>query len=346
MDFIVLTVLAIVAIALIIMLLVRRRRGDSTLRHFAVPDNLLESYRDVAVTNEQLIARLEEAIAGIRQVDTQIYELASLALQELEQGDTTKAVEFYQQRAKDSDDKQHQADSYLNIAALAYQNDTELALSSFQKAVELDPSSHFGWNQLGILYLKLDQLDEATVALQKVVGIQGSESAFESLACIYEMQERLDDAIVFYKKALAMSEESGDKIRMATQYGNLGNVCEIKGETDKAIDYLKKSLQIESQLDRKEGMAADYGNLGICYQAKGDFDQAEQHYAKSLALNEQLRRKSEIVLQLGNLGIVFESQGKFDEATAHWNRARVLYLELGDKESADNMQDWIDQAKP
>ena len=62
MDVIVLTVLAIVAIALIIMLLVRRRRGDSTLRHFAVPDNLRESYRDVDETHEELMARLDWAI--------------------------------------------------------------------------------------------------------------------------------------------------------------------------------------------------------------------------------------------------------------------------------------------
>lgn len=70
--------------------------------------------------------------------------------------------------------------------------------------------------------------------------------------------------------------------------GNLGLVYQTRGKLDRAVEFFDKALAINTELGSKEGMANQYGNLGIVYETRGNLDQAIESWEKSLTLFRQV----------------------------------------------------------
>ena len=66
------------------------------------------------------------------------------------------------------------------------------------------------------------------------------ERCFDSLGEYVKAEE-------YYKKALAISTEIGDRAAEGTSYGNLGNVFDSLGEYVKAKEYYEKALAISTE---------------------------------------------------------------------------------------------------
>lgn len=139
--------------------------------------------------------------------------------------------------------------------ALAFLHDTPSALAAYRRASELDPDDADGWNQLGALYLRTGDLD---------------------------------DAITAWERVLALGNRSADQGTIAAATGNLGIVYFTRGDLDRAEEMYRKSLAIEEALGRKEGMANQYGNLGLLDEARGNIPAACAQWVKSRDLFRQL----------------------------------------------------------
>jgi tetratricopeptide (TPR) repeat protein len=183
------------------------------------------------------------------------------------------------------------AEAARHLGALAFLDNTEEALRWYRRAIELDPANADGWNQLGHVYLRTGQLDQAEEAYRKVVTLGEANGDMAviamgtgNLGLLYRTRGDLDRAEEMYKKALAINEQLGRQEGMADQYGNLGNIYQTRGELGRAEEMHKKSLVIEEQLGRQEGMANQYGNLGLIYRTRGELDRAEEMLKKALAL--------------------------------------------------------------
>jgi tetratricopeptide (TPR) repeat protein len=220
--------------------------------------------------------------------------------------------------------------------ALAFLHDTQSALAAYRRATGLDPDDADGWNQLGQLYDRTGDLDDAIAAYERVLAL-GNRSADQAtiaaatgnLGEVYRIRGDLDRAEEMYEKSLDLNEALGRKEGMASNYGNLGIVYATRGDLDRAEERYKKSLTVEKALGRKEGLAADYGNLGIVYRIRCDLDRAEEMHKKSLDLDEALGRKEGMANQYGNLGALEEQRGNITAACAHWTKARDLFCALG-----------------
>ncbi len=193
-------------------------------------------------------------------------ELKQEALLALKEGDTEKAegllreaVEFRTGKAEKL--SKEIAQDWVDIGNIAYLNDTQKALSAYQKAVNLDPSSWNAWNSLGHIQYRLGNLDKAKEAYRRVLGLAGEDREIQAVA-----------------------------------YGNLGLIYRIRGELDRAEEFHIKSLNIEEKLGRLEGMASDYGNLGNIYSIRGELDKAEEYWQKSLALFTKVGAKNKIAM--------------------------------------------------
>lgn len=157
-------------------------------------------------------------------------------------------------------------------------------------AVDAWPSDISAWNQLGNLYLRTGQLDEATEMFRRVGELASSTDRpkkwmairYGNLGIVHRIRGELDQAIQMHEKSLTIETELGRKEGMASQYGHLGIVHLIRGEIDQGAQMLEKSLAINTELGHKEGMANQYGNLGNMHQIRGDLDQAIQMCCSSL----------------------------------------------------------------
>jgi tetratricopeptide (TPR) repeat protein len=294
------------------------------------------------------------------------------ALAAFAKGDATQAEKLFEQTAQEGEQTLAKtatdtALAYRHLGILAWWDDTEKALKAYQRATALDPDNADGWNQLGQLFVRVGELDQAIIAFQTVLKLGQSHQDQEKIAwaygnlgivyktrgeldkavemhnkalaidyanlgLVYDTRGELDKAVEMHNKALAIDEQMGNKQGMAEDYGNLGNVYQTRGELDKAVEMYNKGLEIQIALGDKQGMAAKYGNLGLVYYKRGELDKAVEMHNKALEINQALGKKEGTALNYGNLGLVYYKRGELDKAVEFYNKALAIDEQMGNKE--------------
>jgi tetratricopeptide (TPR) repeat protein len=147
------------------------------------------------------------------------------ALARLQKGDAQGAKAIFQEildrkAAEGAAANNEAAEAARHLGALAFYDNTQEALAAYQKAVVLDPSDASGWNELGLLLLRVGQLKEAgatqlkALELDEALGSQeGMAADYGNLGIVYEDRGDLVQAEAMYKKALALYTEVGSTAR-------------------------------------------------------------------------------------------------------------------------------------
>jgi tetratricopeptide (TPR) repeat protein len=125
-------------------------------------------------------------------------------------------------------------------------------------------------------------------------------------------QERVDEAIIQYQKALALWPES------AASHGGLGNALFQKGHMDEAIIQYQKALEIEPDF------AGAHNNLGYCFLQIGRVNEAIAHFQRALEIEPDFAEAH------NNLGSSLLQIGRVDEAIVHYRKALVLQPKSAD----------------
>ena len=167
--------------------------------------------------------------------------------------------------------------------------------------------------------------------LQFLCGFEEGRITFQ-LAKLYKLQSQYKEAKGFYKKALSIMIETGDREGEAGCYGNLGSVSETLGEYRKAEEYQRKALEIRKEIGDRKGEAASYGNLATVYHSRGEYATAEEYVNNALAIQRQLGNKKGEAACYGSLGSVSQSLGEYRKAEEYQRKALAITKEIGDRE--------------
>lgn len=95
---------------------------------------------------------------------------------------------------------------------------------------------------------------------------------------------RPDEADDWYRKALTINEEVGDRPNMAITYHQLGTTAQARGQLEEADDWYRKSLAINEDLGNRPHMAATYHQLGLLAEERGQPELALQQNIRCVAL--------------------------------------------------------------
>ena len=87
-------------------------------------------------------------------------------------------------------------------------------------------------------------------------------TTYHRLGMVAQARGRLDEAAEWYARSLAISEELGDRPRMADGYHELGRVAQARGRLDEAAEWYARALAISEELGDRPGMANTYDQLG------------------------------------------------------------------------------------
>jgi len=230
------------------------------------------------------------------------------------------------------------AQTYRAVGALTFATDTHLAVRSYEAARELEPSNLETWNQLGHLYHRLGQLDDANAAYTHIIEADGTSdggwraAAVGNLGLVARARGDLDAAEEFHTRALDLNEKLNDEQGQAAQLGNLGIVAQTRGNLDAAEAFHTRSLALNEQIDHLSGQAATLGNLGLVARTRGDLDRAQEFHTRSLALEEELACPEGQANQLGNLGLVALVREDLDAAEDYLSRALAINETLANLE--------------
>lgn len=277
-----------------------------------------------------------------------------------EQGEITKALEFYQKSLKIQEeikDKKGIASSLNNIG-LIYKNQGDIpkALGFYHKSLKIQEEIidkvgiATSLNNIGSIYENQGDIPKALEFFHKSLKIheeimnkKGIAYSLINIGFIYQNQGDIPKALEYFYKSLKIQEEIMDKSGIAYSLNNIGTVYKNQGDPlcnsykedclragqVKALEFYRKSLKILEEIMDKAGIATSLINIGFIYQDQGDISKALEFYHKSLKIREEIMDKEEIANSLNNIGGVFFRQGKYPEAIVYAKRSMATAQELG-----------------
>lgn len=127
------------------------------------------------------------------------------------------------------------------LAQLAYddgmdymdERDYQSAIEKFKKATEIDPKFAFAWDNLGISYRKLNQLNKAIEAYKQSLKINSKgRLPLMNIAVAYNLSKNYEQAIKYYKKFIHYYENDPEG------YYGLGLVQYVNQQQEEGLDNL------------------------------------------------------------------------------------------------------------
>jgi tetratricopeptide (TPR) repeat protein len=136
-------------------------------------------------------------------------------------------------------------------------NDLTSAAYHFKEVTRLDPLRAGAYINLGAVYNRLEQLDEAVTVLRRGIQIDHNKAeGYYNLGVAYRKQGQLDLAIQAYREATRVNP------RMADAHYNLGNLYLEKGNFQQAVTHYTQAIELRPGWEKAEhGLEQAEANL-------------------------------------------------------------------------------------
>lgn len=181
-------------------------------------------------------------------------------------------------------------------------------------------------------YMQAKALHEQSLTLFRELGNKlGIARELNDLGEIARYLGNYQEAVALHTESLALRYEIDDKEGLAVSLGQLGTIALDRGQHIHARELLEEGLKLNRELGDKQSTALSLNNLGLVSQLLSDFVRAISLFEEALSLYRELKDKLGISNALLNLGSVAKDQGYFKQATTLLNECLVLKQEVGDR---------------
>jgi eukaryotic-like serine/threonine-protein kinase len=154
----------------------------------------------------------------------------------------------------------------------------DLALSEFQRALELDPRNADALSGEAHSYEQAGRNADAEAAYKKAIALRPDYwDGYNVLGIFYDVQGRYDEAVAQYQHALQLTPDN------ATIYSNLG-AAYIDANDPKSFQKAEAALKKSIDLSPSYGA---YANLGFLYLMQNRFAEAAATTEKALQMNDR-----------------------------------------------------------
>ena len=171
------------------------------------------------------------------------------------------------------------------------------AISSFKKVIGLNSKHNMAFYELGIIYERQGNYDEAIKNYTESLRIKENSEAFQNLGACFLKKGMLKEAYANLVKAMLLNPNR------YTIYNSLGAVLERIGNYDSAIQMLELGIKLNPN------NVIGFYNLGIALDKKGDFENAVKNYEKTIELGH--KNKEEIKKRIKQLKTLIENRPKY-----------------------------------
>ncbi len=200
----------------------------------------------------------------------------------------------------------------------------ELALSDYNKAININPNFALAYYNRGLLYSDQKKYDLALSDYDKAIEINPNYAeAYVNRGFIYYNQQKYDLALSDWNKAIEINPN------YANAYYNRGNLYYDLQKYDLALSDYSKAIE----LNRSYAIA--YYNRGLLY-----FNQ--QKYELALAdWNKAIRINPNYANAYNNRGVLYALTREFPKALADAEKASELYRQQGNEAGYQKAQKLI-----
>lgn len=152
---------------------------------------------------------------------------------------------------------------------------------------------------------------------------------YKKLAINYEMSD-FDSAMIFYDKAIAITEKNRLPIKTANVLVNKAFSYKYAKNSKQSIVFLRQAIDILEKTNVQKDLLNAYYNLGYFYGSFEDFQEAIKSYEKAVEIGFALQDSAYLSRIYNNLGLTYQYVGVYDKAIQYQLKALTLKQRLND----------------
>lgn len=145
-----------------------------------------------------------------------------------------------------------------------------------------------------------------------------------------ENNNRLENALTYYEKALDYANQLNDDALRSSIYNDIAIVNKRMGKYKTSKDFYQKSLDVATKSKNLQLAEFAYHGLGTLYEALGDYEKAIENYWASIHLAEERDSRSGVVNTMQNVAITYTKLKNHQTALETIEKAYTLALEEKD----------------
>lgn len=215
----------------------------------------------------------------------------------------------YFANASEMDNYQAGISYALNELGISYRN-----YSLYNKAIKLHEKALEAANENNNVEFQIYSFALLSAVYRRTEGIP---SALDYAQKAVELAENVENPNSDIKRNLYFT------------FNNIGHIYRTLGQYDLAIYNFKESIALEEELGNMLGIATNYKDIAECLEAEGKLEEAIEYYERSLNINESVGSvRIDILSNLG-IAHVYVHQGKAREALEIFNTILKPSEELG-----------------
>jgi tetratricopeptide (TPR) repeat protein len=271
---------------------IHERLGDVYLLNLSQNDEALEHY----ISFHKLVKKGDEIARGARKI-------ASVHLM---YGNLKEAEEFYKKAL--SKNLKPSAETSRVYFGLAYVNINRNQL------IQAEKNANQGYR-----------------ISQEVDSQIGIAEANKVLGIIASKRGELEDAVRYDEHSLTLYKETGDLVRTAQGYNNLGDSFRLLGKMKQAHEYLEKGLELTRRIGNIRVEAILLITKAELFLDQGDWDSAIETLLRVVPLAEESGTAIRRIEVNAILGSAYASSGELKKAQEHLEISEALSRDMGFK---------------
>ncbi len=202
------------------------------------------------------------------------------------------------------------------IASLNAGNVRE-AIPLLQHAVEIDPKSKQGWNDLGLAYLRLGQFDDAVGAFQKQISANPyDEHVYNYLGLTLQQQQKFPEAADAFRKQIAVNPlDPVAHAALGALFLEQHKYSEAVPELDKATVLAPDNAELEV-------------SLGLALLNTGEKDKALEAFEKGVEIAQTPAVWNNVAYALAEHNLELDKAAQYAESAISATAANLRNVEL------------------
>ncbi len=153
---------------------------------------------------------------------------------------------------------------------------------------------------------------------------------FSNLAYIYENNNKLDSAAIYYQRSLEIATKNNDVTGQLKAYNDLATIYRRQANYTLSRDYAFKAMEIAKVLGNQQAIENTYHGLGATYQDVGDYENAIHNYIQAIRLTENRGDTAMVVNTKQYLAIAYAESANTELALKTIEEAATSAYQLKD----------------
>jgi tetratricopeptide (TPR) repeat protein len=152
---------------------------------------------------------------------------------------------------------------------------------------------------------------------------------YNNLGIVYGQMDNLEQALIMHRSALNIDKSLNDRVAVAQDLINIGITHFAMGDYPKSLIYHQAALKINQDLVILPNEARSLEAIGTIYSELGQYEKALKFLRRAMLIQNQIGDRSGLAAQLGNIGTIYSRLGDNPMALEYFQRSLQIFNQIG-----------------